>query len=210
MRSNLRENESVNLIIKKHWIVLTNPIMFLGIALLLYILSISWQTDSPRVFSVINMLYKFSIVGFIAAAIYLVYAYYERKFNIWVVTNQRVIDEWGVFSHNAKESPLSKINNVAHYQNLAGLMLGYGDVEIQTAAEQGSTKFTYVTTPKILNEAILTAQHLLADRDCGSPSAVPEQDTRECPFCSEKIKAKASICRFCQRDIPKPKEGISV
>ena len=29
----------------------------------------------------------------------------------------------------------------------------------------------------------------------------PEREERECPFCAERILAKAKICRFCGRDI---------
>lgn len=28
--------------------------------------------------------------------------------------------------------------------------------------------------------------------------------TRECPYCAETIKAKATVCRFCGREVPQP------
>ncbi|HQR22430.1 MAG TPA: zinc ribbon domain-containing protein [Burkholderiaceae bacterium] len=34
-------------------------------------------------------------------------------------------------------------------------------------------------------------------------------DTRECPFCAETIKAKAAVCRYCQRELP-PLEAVAV
>ena len=37
--------------------------------------------------------------------------------------NLRIIDEQGVFSISAKESPLEKINNVTYHQSLTGRML---------------------------------------------------------------------------------------
>src|SRR5688500_20155426 len=73
----------------------------------------------------------------LAGTLYFLLVYFSWKVNIWVVTNYRVIDEAGLFSHFAKESPLEKINNVSYDQSLWGRILNFGHVEIQTAAEIG-------------------------------------------------------------------------
>ncbi len=38
------------------------------------------------------------------------------------------------------------------------------------------------------------------------------EQTRVCPYCAEKVKAQATICRFCQKDLPilEPKLESSV
>jgi uncharacterized membrane protein YdbT with pleckstrin-like domain len=94
----------------------------------------------------------------LAAIVYWLFRYYGWKVNIWVVTNFRVIDETGLFSHYAKESPLDKINNVSYDQNLAGRLFNYGHVEIQTAAEAGATDYYDVNHPKRLKDTITAAQ----------------------------------------------------
>src|SRR5665811_2573857 len=78
--------------------------------------------------------------------------------SIWAVTNMRVIDESGFFSRYSKESPLDKINNVEYDQSLWGRMFGYGDVEIQTAAEMGDTTYKMIHYPKLLKDTITHAQ----------------------------------------------------
>ncbi|HLZ89528.1 MAG TPA: PH domain-containing protein, partial [Puia sp.] len=84
--------------------------------------------------------------------------YYSWKVNIWVVTNFRVIDETGLLSHYAKESPLDKINNISYDQTLLGRLFNYGHVEIQTAAEVGATDYYNVNHPKRLKDTITAAQ----------------------------------------------------
>jgi len=84
--------------------------------------------------------------------------YLQWKSSIWVVTNYRVIDEAGLFSHYAKESPLDKINNVSYDQTLWGRLFNYGHVEIQTAAEIGATDYFNVYHPKRLKDTITLAQ----------------------------------------------------
>jgi uncharacterized membrane protein YdbT with pleckstrin-like domain len=74
------------------------------------------------------------------------------------VTNLRVIDEFGVFTNNTKESPLDKINNVSYRQTFWGKLFGYGNVQIQTAAEIGSTTYFNVQNPKELKDTITNMQ----------------------------------------------------
>jgi membrane protein YdbS with pleckstrin-like domain len=99
--------------------------------------------------------------GWLVAVIGIAYwllRYYSWKVNIWVVTNFRVIDETGLLSHYAKESPLDKINNVSYDQTLAGRLFNYGHVEIQTAAEAGATDYYNVNHPRRLKDTITAAQ----------------------------------------------------
>ena len=69
-----------------------------------------------------------------------------------------MIDEFGVFTLNSKESPLDKINNVSYNQTIWGRILGYGDVQIQTAAEIGSTTYRMVEKPEKLKDTITLMQ----------------------------------------------------
>lgn len=94
----------------------------------------------------------------VAGILYAIYKIYYRLYDIWVVTNLRVIDEYGLFTHYAFESPLDKINNISFSQTLWGRQMGYGNVMIQTAASHGTTTYFGVENPNELKDSITNMQ----------------------------------------------------
>ena len=142
MRTALKKDEKILLITRQHWIKLVLPIFvwLLTAGLLIWLL----QTT-----------------GFIitlVAALYPIYEYLNWKHNLWCITNLRVVDESGFFSRYSKESPLDKINNVEYDQSIWGRLFGFGNVDIQTAAEMGETTYELIDHPKLLKDTITHAQ----------------------------------------------------
>jgi uncharacterized membrane protein YdbT with pleckstrin-like domain len=144
MRTHLKKDEKLLLIIRQHWIKLVLPFfawLLLAILLLAFIKN-----------------YKVDLIIILLTAIYPMIEYINWKYNLWAVTNMRVVDESGFFTRYSKESPLDKINNVEYDQPVLGRILGYGNVDIQTAAEMGETKYTLIHHPKLLKDTITHAQ----------------------------------------------------
>jgi uncharacterized membrane protein YdbT with pleckstrin-like domain len=77
--------------------------------------------------------------------------------NEYILTTQRMIEQYGILSKRSVDSYLSKINNVEHSQSLWGRIFGYGDVEIDTASKDGVTLFPRVAHPIEFKRAILAA-----------------------------------------------------
>ncbi len=141
MKTDLKKEEKVILETNPHWLTLVGPFLVLLIGSILGIVIGSYGFLVPLPF-----------IG------YFIYKIVQRNNNVWAVTNLRVIDEHGVFSNNTKESPLDKINNVSYDQSVWGKIFGYGNVQIQTAAEIGSTAYYAVENPKKLKDTITHMQ----------------------------------------------------
>lgn len=150
MRTELKEEEKLLIEIKRHWFTLIYPAA-------IFILSVYLFFSSRYYDYLMNYSYIFVGLMFIAG----IYFYYKVSFwgtDIWALTNMRVIDEWGVFSRNTRETSLDKINNVDYRQSLIGLLFGFGDVVVQSAAEEGAMKITFCVKPKELKNLIINAQ----------------------------------------------------
>ncbi len=142
MRTILKKDEKILLITRQHWVRLVLPVFVWMVAATLLI----WLAETT---------------GFIitlVVALYPLYEYLNYKSNLWCVTNLRVVDESGFFSRYSKESPLDKINNVEFDQSIWGRIFGFGDVDIQTAAEMGETTYELIHHPKLLKDTITHAQ----------------------------------------------------
>ena len=145
MRTALKKDEKILVKIRKHWISLVPPILaWILLVILLFITG--WPGKGVRF-----------TIGLLTL-IYPVYEYINWRFNLWTVTNMRVVDESGFFSRHSKESPLDKINNVEYNQSIWGRIFGYGKVEIQTAAEMGDDNYDLIHHPKLLKDSITHAQ----------------------------------------------------
>ncbi len=146
MRTQLKKEEKLLVIIRQHWLKLILPLLaWLLLTILLFVLL---KEDNTKIAL---------IIAFVTA-LYPGYLLLEWKHNLWGVTNMRVIDEQGFFTRYSKESPLDKINNVEYTQSVWGRMFGFGDVEIQTAAELGNSVYNMINDPKILKDTITHAQ----------------------------------------------------
>ncbi len=144
MRTALKPGEKKLIIIRQHWLKLALPFLaWLMLAVLLLVFIKNYRVD---------------LIIILLTALYPLIEYINWKNNLWCVTNLRVVDESGFFTRYSKESPLDKINNVEYDQSIWGRLFGFGNVDIQTAAELGETTYNLIHHPKLLKDTITHAQ----------------------------------------------------
>ena len=105
-----------------------------------------------------------TLLAGVAAAVLLGMAgvrYVVLRSNEYIVTSRRIIRQSGILAKSSVDSYLDKVNNVEHRQSLWGRILGYGDVEIDTASETGLTVFPRVARPLDFKRSIVAAADAL-------------------------------------------------
>lgn len=141
MAIELKKQENVILETKPHWIVLALPFLLSLVAVIVGAYLGGY----------------FLIVPLLCIA-YLAYKIAELNAHVWLISNMRVVDESGLIARHSRECPLDKVTNVSCSQTLAGRLLGFGDVEIQTASDIGSLKFEWIADPRTFSDTILQMQ----------------------------------------------------
>jgi hypothetical protein len=79
----------------------------------------------------------------------------------YLVTNRRVIKVEGILSKRSADSSLEKINDAVLEQSLLGRMLGYGDLDIMTAAEESVDRYRMLSQAQTFKRTMLDEKHKL-------------------------------------------------
>ncbi len=110
---------------------------------------------------------------------YLLWKVVLRLRRIYVITDRRVIQQQGILAISSVDVSLDMINNVYHEQDLVGRLMGYGNVRLETASEQGAFLFESVPKPRHFKNTVLQQRELYRSyssdkRDLESPMNIPK------------------------------------
>lgn len=135
----LYSEEQVVLDLRPHWWFFANQVGALIVAVLLGLIALL-VIGNP-------------VVNIIAAGLLVVIlAWFIARYVVWattgfVVTTDRLINRSGVFGRQGTEIPLERVNTVFFAQTFFERLIGSGDLEIESAGEQGSQKFSNIRKP---------------------------------------------------------------
>jgi uncharacterized membrane protein YdbT with pleckstrin-like domain len=127
-------------------------------------------------------------------ALILMWQVFVRSRNQYIITNRRVVKQQGVFNVKSYDASLDKINNIFHEQNLWGKMLGYGDVGLETASEQGTSVFRFIPNPLGFKNAIIEQREAYKHAPSGSKhSDIPQMLDQLARLRNEKVITEAEF-----------------
>jgi CRP-like cAMP-binding protein/uncharacterized membrane protein YdbT with pleckstrin-like domain len=187
-RFEIREDDRV--IWRKHWINLLQRtgIQTLTMLLTIYLLlayALAFVTDAFGLTPV--QLPPVSLFGFqggiflvvgvlmIAAVLWFVYQYVDWQNDIYIVTDDEVIDverKLAIFpffffhTESRKQASLSKVQYVdLQIPSPLAMILNYGDVIVQTAGAEGTLDFLFVSNPRRVHDEVLRRLGVYEERD---------------------------------------------
>jgi uncharacterized membrane protein YdbT with pleckstrin-like domain len=90
----------------------------------------------------------------------------RRLFNWWftgyVLTTERIIVRRGWIARTGTEIPLESINNVLFSQRVIERLLGYGDILIESAGQQGQSRVADIPNPEAFQAEVYAAREMRA------------------------------------------------
>ncbi len=141
-KNQLLPGENLVILARQHPLVLFRPVLLNIVAF--------------TVLAVISYFYSaWSMIFFIIPLLYFLWEFLAWRKKEYILTDRRVVKQEGVFSVSSFDAPLDKINNVFHQQSLMGRLLKYGEVGLETASEQGTTIFDFLSRPLDFKNAIV-------------------------------------------------------
>lgn len=119
----------------------------------------------------------------------------------FAVTDKRVVIKVGWIRRRTLETMLSKIEAIGADQGIVARLLGFGTI---TITGTGGTKELFANISRPL-EFRRQVQAQIGELDTGRGyffgSDAPREE-RDCPFCAERILARAKVCKHCGREVP--------
>jgi uncharacterized membrane protein YdbT with pleckstrin-like domain len=179
-----------------HWIIFGGAIVLVTLGILLAIILQATQHD-------------YWYVGLGLAGIGLLLAigpairYISSEF---AVTDKRVLAKHGFIERESIETLLSKVEAIGVDQGIVGRVFDYGSITI-TGTGGTEEYFPRISAPLEFRRQIQSQVVALEDRrgGQGGGAAAAEPDgprvERECPYCAERILARARVCKHCGRDV---------
>jgi uncharacterized membrane protein YdbT with pleckstrin-like domain len=156
-----RENEDVLRIIHRHWFNIILQYIGIGCATILLVVIFSIlpkaapiTTDALPPLLLLFLLNTFLL--FIWLYVFLIWVDYY--FDVWIITNERIvnIEQKGLFNREVSELQFSRIQDVTSVvDGFIPTILNFGDVYVQTAAEEERFVFRQIPDPYTIKDMVM-------------------------------------------------------
>lgn len=151
----LQNGEEVVLQVRRHPVYATLQIIGAVVIGILLILLVSWLSGVlPGLSTLWTIAYVIIIIGAVLFGLVSFYRYFN---DLWLVTNQRLIDSTKntPFSHTVSSTDLVNVQDIGvQKKGILATMFNFGDVVCQTASTRGNFVFRGVPKPTEMLEKV--------------------------------------------------------
>jgi uncharacterized membrane protein YdbT with pleckstrin-like domain len=165
----LLPGEVAVVIVPRHWVMIAGPFLW-GIGALLGagILTAYFEASQPATTYVWLL-----ALGVLAWTTYRFLSWYVERF---MVTDRRLVLVTGLINRRVAVIPLRKVTDMTYQRTVAGRLLGYGELVIESAAQdQALREVDYLPNPDALYQRV---SQLLFSRPEADPTSVSTQVRR--------------------------------
>lgn len=159
-----RSDENILLVLHRHWFDILSQFFIILIMLVLLFGSYGFTAVFFNSFSDRSLQLLFAFMRnlfFIFIWITFFIIWIDYYFDVWIITDQRIvnIEQNGLFARTTSELRLEKIQDVAtDVKGVIPTFLNYGNLEVQTAAEQEKFLFRNIPDPYAVKDLIMKLQ----------------------------------------------------
>ena len=159
---NAKPGEKTVLFLRRHWCIPAKIVLLLvGIMAMPVVLYFVIQYQSPWILNheiATPILAMIVSLYYLAAWVYSFSEYIDYYLDIWIVTNERIIniEQQGLFARTASELSLAAVQDVtSEVRGIIQTFFDYGEVHVQTAAETTRFVFKQINSPELVKRQII-------------------------------------------------------
>jgi len=162
--NDLKEDEKIIQIIHRHWFDIAQQFLIVFVIIMVLVAGFFLI---PLLFASAAQKGFYSIAVFLGTTfallvwIYAFLIWIDYYFDTWIITSERIVDieQKGLFTRQISELKYAKIQDVTtEVEGIFQTVLNYGDVHIQTAAEEERFFFRQVPDPYGIKSLIMSLQ----------------------------------------------------
>jgi uncharacterized membrane protein YdbT with pleckstrin-like domain len=142
--------------------------------------------------------FNLAAIALVLSLVPLIWAYIAFTSSEFAVTNKRVVIKVGFIQRRTLETLLSKVEGIEVNQGFVARMLDYGTIVV-TGTGGTREQFQNIADPLDFRrqvQAQVTSTEPSSQAAIGAP-----REERDCPFCAERILARARLCKHCGREV---------
>jgi uncharacterized membrane protein YdbT with pleckstrin-like domain len=180
-----KEKEEILLVVHRHWFDILSQFFIILAMLLLLFGSLTFASPilasfngnlSPGLFLFMAQVF------FIFIWLFFFIIWIDYYFDVWIVTNERIvnIEQLGLFSRDVSELELENVQDITvEVLGIIPTFLNYGDLYVQTAAEKERFIFKHVPDPYSIKDLVMNLQKSYEKKEAKDLGAVIRKEIHE-------------------------------